>query len=241
MHAPLGPGKINAKRLTAVLLGLAIGSGVWAADADSRLGTTWRRPREAGGGKSGGSGVKGVQFGCPHHRFPGSTGRSFSHLRRAVGPGGLGRRRQHKVSARADYDFAYGINDFYPPGGAAKPAYRSGPARKLSRRQCMDWDFHHWQTCGLGRDGRDLFRRRRFCLGNLREFILPEFEAMRIPSGRPGPSTSRTTSMPNCSGFLSPATTRSASPVPSSILPAQSSGRLEPLLQEKRPGPAWTT
>ncbi len=182
MHAPLGRRAINAKRLTAVLLGLAIGSGVWAADADSLFGDDLAPTKEAGGGKSGGSGVKGyVQFEAARTT---ASPEHWSKLRTRAelsAQGALGDGVKYKVSARADYDFAYGINDFYPP------EVRRNQRTDLALREnyldvnAGDWDFRLGRQHVVWGEMVGLFFADVVSARNLREFILPEFEAMRIP------------------------------------------------------------
>lgn len=95
--------------------------------------------------------------------------------------GGLGDGIKWKLSARADYDAVYGIYDFYPP-----EVERNQRSSFALRENYLDisrgnWDFRLGRQHVVWGEMVGLFFADVVSARDLREFILPEFETMRIP------------------------------------------------------------
>lgn len=132
--------------------------------------------------KGGGSGIKGfVQFelarttAVPEHW---SKMRTRGEL---AGTGSLGDGINWKLSARADYDAVYARNDFYPA-----EVERNQRANFYLRENYIDigrgdWDFRLGRQHVVWGEMVGLFFADVVSARDLREFILPEFEAMRVP------------------------------------------------------------
>lgn len=134
------------------------------------------------GVKSSGAGVKGyIQLEVartvanPEH---------WSKLRtrgELATQGNLGDGIKYKLSARADYDAIYDVNGFYPPD------VRKDQRSDISLREnyldisAGDWDFRVGRQHVVWGEMVGLFFADVVSARDLHEFILPEFEAMRIP------------------------------------------------------------
>lgn len=162
-------------RVFAVIVGCAAAEAPCAADdVDDLLDVA--RPT-SGGVKWGGYGEFGMArtYADPEH---------WSKLRGRVefgGSGSVSPSVQWKLSARADADAAYTVSDFYP-----------GPVRRDQRTDFMirdayvdvsagDWDFRFGRQQVVWGEMVGLFFADVVSARDLREFLLPEFEAMRIP------------------------------------------------------------
>lgn len=132
--------------------------------------------------KSGGSGIKGfLQFEAarttadPEHW-------SKLRARTEIGSSGrLGDGLKWKLGARADYDFAYAINDFYPA-----EVDRNQRRNIELRENYLDFstgnlDFRFGKQHVVWGEMVGLFFADVVSARDMREFILPEFDQMRIP------------------------------------------------------------
>lgn len=132
--------------------------------------------------KDTGPGVKGyIQFelartiASPEHW---SKMRTRAEL---AAQGNLGDGIKWKLSGRGDYDAVYGINDFYPA-----EVERNQRSNFTLRENYLDisrgnWDFRLGRQHVVWGEMVGLFFADVVSARDLREFILPEFEAMRIP------------------------------------------------------------
>lgn len=143
-------------------------------------------PEEKAVGESGvkdsGSGIKGfVQFelarttAAPEHWSKMRTRAELSSR------GDMGQGIKWKLSARADYDAVYGINDYY-----SADVERNQRTNFSLRENYLDfsrgnWDFRFGRQHVVWGEMVGLFFADVVSARDLREFILPEFEAMRIP------------------------------------------------------------
>ena len=95
--------------------------------------------------------------------------------------GGLGDGVRYKLGARLDYDFVYGTNDFYPPD-----VRRDQRMNFLLRENYIDfgkgdWDFRLGRQQIVWGEMVGLFFADVVSAKDLRQFVLPSFDEMRIP------------------------------------------------------------
>ena len=95
--------------------------------------------------------------------------------------GGLGNGVRYKLGARLDYDFVYDANDFYPPD-----VRRDQRVNLLLRENYIDfgagdWDFRLGRQQIVWGEMVGLFFADVVSAKDLREFILPDFDELRIP------------------------------------------------------------
>lgn len=167
----------SALRRAAILLALAAVSGASAA-ADSRDALF-----DDGAKEEGKAAWKGyAQFEAAY------TDAEPEHWSKLRGRFELGRQGQvgaglkWKVSARADYDAAYGVeDDFYPP------AVRRDQRHEFMWRETYldinagSWDFRLGRQHVVWGEMVGLFFADVVSAKDLREYVLPEFEQLRIP------------------------------------------------------------
>lgn len=132
--------------------------------------------------ESRGSGIKGfTQFEAARTI---SSPEHWSKLRSRTefgSSGALGDGLKWKLGARFDYDFAYGINDYYPP------EVRQNQRSNLELRENYldfssgNWDFRLGKQHVVWGEMVGLFFADVVSARDLREFILPEFDQMRTP------------------------------------------------------------
>lgn len=172
----------GVKTLAAVALFLATGLAV-AADNDRESLFGDDLPALGQGSKEGGgTGLRGfVQFelarttAAPEHW---SKMRTRAEL---ASQGALGEGIKWKLSARADYDAVFDAKDFYPAA-----VERDQRAELVLRENYIDVSSGNWDL-RLGRqhvvwgEMVGLFFADVVSARDLREFILPEFDSMRIP------------------------------------------------------------
>ncbi len=95
--------------------------------------------------------------------------------------GNLGNGVKWKMGARFDYDFAYAINNFYPPD------VEKNQRRDIELRENYidyglgDWDFRVGRQHVIWGEMVGLFFADVVSARDLREFVLPDFDQMRIP------------------------------------------------------------
>jgi len=129
-----------------------------------------------------GPGIKGfVQFeaarttGNPEHW---SKLRARSELGSS---GNLGDGLKWKLGARFDYDFVYGLNDYYPDDVKRNQRYDVELRENYLDYSNGDWDFRFGKQHVVWGEMVGLFFADVVSARDLREFILPDFDQMRIP------------------------------------------------------------
>ena len=131
---------------------------------------------------STGNGIKGfIQFEAARTT---ASPEHWSKLRTRAelgSNGNLGEGLKWKLGARFDYDFAYGINDFYPSN--VRKNQRNGIELRENYLDYSagDWDFRVGKQHVVWGEMVGLFFADVVSARDLREFILPEFDQMRIP------------------------------------------------------------
>jgi hypothetical protein len=167
-------------RLTLIAT-LCISLGALADDKDSLFGDDLPKTTTKPGASSG-SGVKGfIQFELartiadPDHWSKMRTRADLSTQ------GKIGDNIKWKLGARVDYDAVYGINDFY--NNDVKDDQRFDP---VLRENYIDysagnWDFRFGKQNIVWGEMVGLFFADVVSARDLREFILPDFDQMRIP------------------------------------------------------------
>ena len=95
--------------------------------------------------------------------------------------GKLGDSMKWKVGARFDYDFAYAINDFYPSDVEKNQRHGIELRENYLDYSYGNWDFRFGKQHVVWGEMVGLFFADVVSARDLREFILPEFDQMRIP------------------------------------------------------------
>lgn len=95
--------------------------------------------------------------------------------------GDLGGGIRYKLSARADYDAVYDINDFYPQPVRHDQRFEFALRENYLDISRGDWDFRLGRQHVVWGEMVGLFFADVVSARDLREFILPEFEALRTP------------------------------------------------------------
>lgn len=86
-----------------------------------------------------------------------------------------------KLGARVDYDFAYSINDYYPADVEKNQRYNIELRENYLDYSNGNWDFRFGKQHVVWGEMVGLFFADVVSARDLREFILPEFDQMRIP------------------------------------------------------------
>lgn len=153
-----------------------------AAGRDDLFGDDLPDPGAKSKEEAGGSGVKGyLQFelarttAAPEHW---SKMRTRGEL---ASQGSLGDGIKWKLSARADYDFVYGINDYYPAEVERNQRSDFSLRENYLDISAGNWDFRLGRQHVVWGEMVGLFFADVVSARDLREFVLPEFDAMRIP------------------------------------------------------------
>lgn len=132
--------------------------------------------------RDGGPGIKGfVQFeaarttGNPEHW-------SKLRARSELGSSGkLGDGLKWKLGARFDYDFVYGINDYYPADVERNQRHNVELRENYLDYSTGNWDFRFGKQHVIWGEMVGLFFADVVSARDLREFVLPDFDQMRIP------------------------------------------------------------
>lgn len=95
--------------------------------------------------------------------------------------GKLGEGLKWKLGARLDYDFAYAINDFYPSDVEKNQRYGIELRENYLDYSYGNWDFRFGKQHVVWGEMVGLFFADVVSARDLREFVLPEFDQMRIP------------------------------------------------------------
>lgn len=95
--------------------------------------------------------------------------------------GKLGDGLKWKLGARVDYDFAYSIDDFYPSDVEKNQRYNLELRENYLDYSNGNWDFRFGKQHVVWGEMIGLFFADVVSARDLREFILPEFDQMRIP------------------------------------------------------------
>ena len=95
--------------------------------------------------------------------------------------GNLGNGVKWKLGARVDYDAAYSLYDYYP--GAVRRDQRSNISLRENYLDVSsgDWDYRFGKQNVVWGEMVGLFFADVVSAREMREFILPEFDSMRIP------------------------------------------------------------
>lgn len=129
-----------------------------------------------------GSGIKGfIQFELarttanPDHWSKMRTRADLSNQ------GKLGDGIKWKLGARVDYDAVYGINDFYSPEVEKNQRFNAALRENYLDYSAGNWDFRVGKQNVVWGEMVGLFFADVVSARDLREFILPDFDQMRIP------------------------------------------------------------
>lgn len=129
-----------------------------------------------------GSGIKGfIQFELarttanPDHWSKMRTRADLSNQ------GKLGDGIKWKLGARVDYDAVYGINDFYSPEVEKNQRFNAALRENYLDYSAGNWDFRLGKQNVVWGEMVGLFFADVVSARDLREFILPDFDQMRIP------------------------------------------------------------
>lgn len=95
--------------------------------------------------------------------------------------GSLGEGLKWKLGARLDYDAVYDSTDFYPSEVARNQRWNAMLRENYLDYSAGDWDFRLGRQHVVWGEMVGLFFADVVSARDMREFILPEFEAMRIP------------------------------------------------------------
>jgi len=95
--------------------------------------------------------------------------------------GNLGEGLKWKLGARFDYDFVYGINDFYPAEVRQNQRTNFQLRENYLDYSAGNWDFRFGKQHVVWGEMVGLFFADVVSARDQREFILPEFDQMRIP------------------------------------------------------------
>lgn len=131
---------------------------------------------------SSGSGVKGVvQFEAA--RTTESPVHWSKMLTRAdlSSQGNLGNGIKWKLGARIDYDAVFGLNDYYSGEVAKDQRFNASLRENYLDISADQWDFRLGRQHVVWGEMVGLFFADVVSARNLREFILPEFDMLRIP------------------------------------------------------------
>ncbi|HXE41205.1 MAG TPA: DUF1302 family protein [Azonexus sp.] len=168
-------------RLT-LIAALCFSLGAQAADdRDSLFGDDLPMAAEKPKAASG-SGIKGfVQFelarttASPEHWSKMRTRADLSNQ------GKLGDGIKWKLGARFDYDAVYGINDFYPSEVEKNQRFNAALRENYLDYSAGNWDIRLGKQNVVWGEMVGLFFADVVSARDLREFILPDFDQMRIP------------------------------------------------------------
>ena len=95
--------------------------------------------------------------------------------------GNLGDGVKWKLGARMDYDAVFSINDFYPSAVADNQRFNLTLRENYLDVGAGDWDFRLGKQHVVWGEMVGLFFADVVSARDMREFILPEFDIMRIP------------------------------------------------------------
>jgi hypothetical protein len=95
--------------------------------------------------------------------------------------GALGGGVKWKLGARFDYDFAYTVNDYYPPDVRQNQRSDFQLRENYLDYSAGNWDFRLGKQHVVWGEMVGLFFADVVSARDLREFILPEFDQMRTP------------------------------------------------------------
>ena len=95
--------------------------------------------------------------------------------------GKLGEGLKWKLGVRADYDFVYALNDYYPSDVEKNQRYNLSLRENYLDYSVGNWDFRFGKQHVVWGEMVGLFFADVVSARDLREFILPEFDQMRIP------------------------------------------------------------
>ncbi|MEO8410279.1 MAG: DUF1302 family protein, partial [Propionivibrio sp.] len=95
--------------------------------------------------------------------------------------GALGPRVKWKLGARADYDAVYSLYDYYPGDVAHDQRFNLVLRENYLDIGAGDWDFRLGKQHIVWGEMVGLFFADVVSARDMREFILPEFDTMRIP------------------------------------------------------------
>lgn len=95
--------------------------------------------------------------------------------------GNLGNGIKWKLGARADYDAAYSLYDFYPGAVERDQRFNLTLRENYLDVSSGDWDFRLGKQNVVWGEMVGLFFADVVSARDLREYILPEFDTMRIP------------------------------------------------------------
>lgn len=131
---------------------------------------------------AGGSGIKGfVQFELARTT---ATPDHWSKMRTRAdlsSQGKLGDGLKWKLGARFDYDAVYGINDFYNSDVEKNQRLNATLRENYLDYSAGNWDFRFGKQNVVWGEMVGMFFADVVSARDLREFILPDFDQMRIP------------------------------------------------------------
>jgi len=95
--------------------------------------------------------------------------------------GSLSRNVKYKLGARLDYDFVYDLANFYPPDVRRDQRFELLGRENYLDVSAGDWDFRIGRQHIVWGEMVGLFFADVVSAKDLREFILPDFDVIRIP------------------------------------------------------------
>lgn len=139
-------------------------------------------PKLSSTSREAGSGIKGfIQFEAARTT---TTPEHWSKLRTRAelgSAGKLGEGTKWKIGARVDYDAAFSINDYYPADVEKNQRYNLELRENYLDVSAGNWDFRFGKQHVVWGEMVGLFFADVVSARDLREFILPEFDQMRVP------------------------------------------------------------
>lgn len=106
---------------------------------------------------------------------------NFRHILELATEGASGSRFKWKLSGRLDYDAVYDLDDYYPPNVKDEQRFEASVRETYADISLGNWDFRLGRQHIIWGEMVALFFADVVSAKDLRQFILPDFDVMRIP------------------------------------------------------------
>lgn len=106
---------------------------------------------------------------------------NFRHLLEMSREGGWGTHVKWRLGGRLDYEAVFDINDYYPGNVAGDQRFEASVRETYMDISAGDWDFRLGRQHIIWGEMVALFFADVVSAKDLKQFILPEFDVMRIP------------------------------------------------------------